>query len=1393
MHVEHQEVNELTATQWLTLFFTEDEDYNTAARYVRATGSPPTQEEKILATKYLEENDKFQAHPDPDRLVWVCDTFLRRTDASTGDQDSARDNDFQDRFRKSQIMQALTADERLLECIRDADDSDLSAVFHFSEQYLRQKTVTEKGLDLLFFAALSNNTEFFNKLNDVIMTKSYLRIKHELNAVYTRHQLNLLHATALMGNLELMTQFIGQGLPYHSRMILPEGTTNTPLQFFVNCHNSQAVKIFIKALDHLNHQAMVNAIDNITKEPIDSVTQPQDLLSYAIMLPSTEDNAGREKAFFLEVLAVCYPHIALTSNLENLINESILDVNERTLVLELLKSKNPELLQQLNLNTTTGELPMTPQRSTQVNPEHSVGELELTRDASLQKSPHRSPLPAPSNTVTTKPQEHSTGELELTSDAPLQKAPHTSPPPAPAPSNTSTAKPQEHSTGELELTSDVPLQKAPHTSPAPAPAPSNTSTTKPQERSTGELELTRDSSHVPTQPNSTPPPQQPAKSPVSVASNAAPFSGLPRPNFNAATKNRSSEAASNSELTLTPQTGAGMSAAPAIRIEAAPSSSSKTASQQQQEELDRATTFGTENIVSQKLADAFTQRTTTSTDPKETVIAKSTQGQPEKTSPEVEPSNSSLRWKLLEAVIALLEKPETYEDSEDSKEIMATKENYARHFDFLVQNNPLRAEKLLKRLNEIAQENPQPLLSTLDYVYILAGDINGLTFSKMQTLDESRVHVLLKEGNSQGVDTLKIKTTHRGTETIRASGVHRKDGKISFCPIIPISKKVTHPDFLKKTLQDKSGRSLLHWAAIGGSNEMRVLLEEKLENLSLAFPNLAPSIPQPSSPDCLGNTVAHEVARAGIYTTTVSNEHRIELTVLGEKLAFNHIKSTGITDHLSSSTLRSLTKKFDFFSPRNRAIKLPLHLAIEENNRLLLKVLLFKNPSAPLLDIDQDLRNGTKTNVLQFASLCPSVEMDTLRLVASADANLIRHRDAQGYTALGYAATISNVPAQLLLISLGADPLAKSFDGDTPLALALSASTIQVPDLHDRMMPLQRCTRIAAVNAIIERERLEMDGMEDEVSIRYITEKELRSLDELLSHPEITAKFTPQELDRLKLASFKTFEEKLQKSKYKNHPVPVFKQDVKLATRMHEYALAPIALYHGRNASVGAQEEAACADNLKAQQRLRLCQYYAEFHRDESFSILGSTSAFFANRHKTYIEEYGFDELSSGEELSLANVKLNLVEATNGFKNLLKHYVAMWGDPWETEEKQIGGKTVEVPKLDQGRRIPSWGQWFSSFNYARHYPSIALKLLDKIERFESKETMTKVQLLKFIEEAIRKADKQLIHVDEDSSDVKASEFRARCLTAQALALKLTDHSERPLESGASASFVEFLN
>ncbi|MBX9587582.1 MAG: hypothetical protein K2X50_10040, partial [Gammaproteobacteria bacterium] len=745
-------------------------------------------------------------------------------------------------------------------------------------------------------------------------------------------------------------------------------------------------------------------------------------------------------------------------------------------------------------------------------------------------------------------------------------------------------------------------------------------------------------------------------------------------------------------------------------------------------------------------------------------------------------TEKSLEWQLMEACLELLDKPvkAKIDESDDpaGKTVNSVKLNYAKHFNFLVTKDQNRAEKLLQRLIQIRTEKPRPKLSTADYIYIIAGNPNDFAFRNNLSALKSNLTVISDGSDSDSVKKLQIKTSDNRTAILYAYNFIEEGINCKFDAVIPLSTFLTSKDFLQKTLRDQSGRTVLHWAAIGGSFSMLDTLATGLNTLRRNLPTLTDSFPQFSSTDHRNNSVAHEIARSELYQIRVNTSATHELIVQRSHLRFNHNASYDIIE-LTRDNLDSLTsdEHIDFFSTRNQDGDLPFQLVVSHNFTALLGILL-NDPNAPILNIDRDLHgtNGSSTNVsiLHYAAMCPEVLWTTASIIIQQKPRLVHTPDAQGYMPLHYASAACNVPTQLLLLAKGARPSAKSQTGDSPLTLALSAYTFDDETLDSTgKIPLHMSTLIRGFNDIAERRLTKCEHEPLDYNSRYITSDELDSLDEILGNEAIMNLFTPAEKQRLQLASLQRLYENLSKEKYIRRPVSEEKEHSKVATRMREYALLPVAIFQARGVEFGEKEKAAAYYNPRGLQVIRSSQYYSAFFTSKAFPIP-------EKQKKEFLIEYGFEKNS---DIKLEDINQTLVEATEGFKVLLIRSISAWDQPW----------VKTVPQRTNGHRIPSWGQWWNDRFGDTTYKNIAIKILDKVEVLLKKVEYVKTQLdartmhentaaelnskykaelLTLIDDALRKADKQMQHVDKSTSDPALSDFRARCMVAKVIATKV---------------------
>ena len=381
----------------------------------------------------------------------------------------------------------------------------------------------------------------------------------------------------------------------------------------------------------------------------------------------------------------------------------------------------------------------------------------------------------------------------------------------------------------------------------------------------------------------------------------------------------------------------------------------------------------------------------------------------------------------MEACLDLLDKPIKAQIDKSSAEIKKQKGidffklNYAKHFNFLVRNDRDRAENLLQRLIQIRKQKPRPKLSTPDYIYIIAGDPNGFVFKNNLSALTTNVSVVSDGSDSESVKKLQIKTSDGLTVILYAHNFKEEGPNCKFDAIIPLSTFLTNKDFLLKTLRDQSGRTVLHWATIGGSLAMLDILATGLITLRRNLPTLTDSFPQFSSTDHCGNSVAHEIARSELYQINIKLEATHELEVEKSKLPINHPASLNI-GKLKDRQLRSLSKNehIDFFNMRNQDGDLPLHLVLSHNFTALLTVLI-DYPNCPILNIDRDLHgtNGSATNVsiLHYAAMCPEVHWKTAQSIIQKNPYLVNTPDSHGFMPVHWAAAACDVPKILLLLA----------------------------------------------------------------------------------------------------------------------------------------------------------------------------------------------------------------------------------------------------------------------------------------------------------------------------------------------------------------------------------------
>ncbi len=753
---------------------------------------------------------------------------------------------------------------------------------------------------------------------------------------------------------------------------------------------------------------------------------------------------------------------------------------------------------------------------------------------------------------------------------------------------------------------------------------------------------------------------------------------------------------------------------------------------------------------------------------------------------------NSLQWKLMEACVALCDKsvrseiekhnPKPSETDPNKKNEL--KLNYARHFNFIVEKNPKRAQELLKRLIQIRREKPKPNFSTADYIFIIAGDPNGFMYQNNLSTLKSNV-TKIDGGETDSVIKLQVQTSDNRTIILYAQKESYQEDQThcQFNAIIPLSYYLTGKDILIKTSLDQSGRTSLHWAAISGSFAMMQTLEKGYEHLRKHSKIPANSLPQYSSVDARNNTVAHEIARSGLYQIAVDNNTTHNITVEQQQFEFQHEASVKITT-LRDEDLISLIKNphISFFCTRNIQGDLPIHLVVSNNQKDLLETLLH-DPNAPFSNLDADLygTNGSATNVslLHYAAMCPEVHWKTVQLIIEEKPKLLNAQDSKGFKPLDYAAGACNVPTQLLLLAKGAALATKSYTGDSPLSIALTTYTFDDEEIGtSTTLPLHMSTRIPGFNTITQRRFLQVPTHPTDEHSRYITSEELKSLDEILNDKEIMRAFT-QLHDRLKLASWSALEKKLkQKNGESNSATPLSYPD-KLATRLREYALLPIAVLQFKGVEFGAREKAASSENTRGLQVIRTAQFYSSFFTRKEFPISVS-------QRKNFLIDIG----RGNSNTALEDLILPLSEIIEGFKVLLRQTICLYDDLWVMEDTEENGIASKKYSLDEdGQRIPSWGQWWAG---ETPYKQITINILDKVEKLLSKVEQVnsqlagesieidsaneqlsgyKKELIGLIDAALRKADKKMLHVDHDTSDPATSDFRIRCMVAKVLAEK----------------------
>ena len=230
-------------------------------------------------------------------------------------------------------------------------------------------------------------------------------------------------------------------------------------------------------------------------------------------------------------------------------------------------------------------------------------------------------------------------------------------------------------------------------------------------------------------------------------------------------------------------------------------------------------------------------------------------------------------------------------------------------------------------------------------------------------------------------------------------------------------------------------------------------------------------VPNLNTPDRLGNTVAHEAASAGSYNIEVQKIERLYL--LGGR---NYSMQVDWPVETTDASLQLYTllaqNQADFFTGNHQGESAMLRAIL--SGQLDFLDHLAKRPNASVLDIHRD---GTRISILHYAAMLTN-SITILRRVATAyekEGVHLECEDAQGFRPLHYATAIGNLPAVVILLSLGANPFQKNnpvkADADTPLTLALSTEAIGYYDTDAKAMQVQMCQRIKGMVSFLARYR----------------------------------------------------------------------------------------------------------------------------------------------------------------------------------------------------------------------------------------------------------------------------------------------------------------------------------
>ena len=768
---------EIQSSHKVTSFFTQDEEYFDALKVVSAPATDATQ--LANAEKYLVDHDLFAKHPNTIGLNDLCSNFLGF------EFDLSNPKRIAEAFRKPEFLQALKGDKKLLE-IFDSVESEQAAVTLFD--------MTDPGLNIVFFVALSGNTQFVDDFISRLESSRVLKGKLNFNAHYTEHKLNLLFCAVLLRSPQLFAYFLDKKVNLNHKIEFASDT-HTLFEIAMIFHTNAEMLKTLKMKAPAAYSAFIN---NITLESTDSGKTQTDLLSYAL----ENELFKRKDRAFLELVEFCAPDIKVSDTLRALI-DSKLSGETKTAALEKLK---PAKAAEIPAPTSIADSQQLDTTLLAEDDDEEEDEVEGMQDQE-QPPAQQSALSQSAILVDDEQQqqEHSKTQQSIDSQGPillddeqqLQER-----------SNTQQSidsqgpilvddeqQQQEHSKTQQSIDSQGPilvddeqqLQEHSKTQQSiDSQGPILVNDEEPQREQTSAQQSAHSQAAIIIDDEPQDQEQPPAQQSVHGKSAILIEDGVQQREQYGSSEEDNEEEGDEEEF----ERGRKLrrshfhSKLRQIVTHVAPPPHATDLRQElelqhllstsQAQRLQRALEFPVDPITPVPFSPAIKNSS-----------AKRSPARGRKPKPiithDITLNEKSLEWALMEASLDLLDKPIKAQIDKSSAEIKKQKGidffklNYAKHFNFLVRNDRDRAENLLQRLIQIRKQKPKPKLSTPDYIYIIAGDPNGFVFKNNLSALTTNVSVIYDRSDSESVKKLQIKTSDGLTVILYAHNFREGD------------------------------------------------------------------------------------------------------------------------------------------------------------------------------------------------------------------------------------------------------------------------------------------------------------------------------------------------------------------------------------------------------------------------------------------------------------------------------------------------------------------------------------------------------------------------------------------------------------------------------------------